>query len=119
MDQLRTELKRKRTGSGRKWPLAVAVIFFGLFVCLGAQPAWALTADFTANTIYGAGASLSVTFSDNSTFDTGAFMANNWDFTYNDGLGIFEASNNLTPPAYNYTTPGIYTVYYDGHKIPP
>ncbi|MCF8081055.1 MAG: hypothetical protein K9K88_17390, partial [Desulfobacterales bacterium] len=41
MDQLRTELKRKRTGSGRKWPLAVAVIFFGLFFCLGAQPAWA------------------------------------------------------------------------------
>mgnify|MGYP006303960233 FL=1 len=41
MNQLRTELKRKRTGSGRKWPLAVAVIFFGLFFCIAAQPAWA------------------------------------------------------------------------------
>ncbi|MCF8053380.1 MAG: cadherin domain-containing protein, partial [Desulfobacterales bacterium] len=48
MDQLRTELKRKRTGSGRKWPLAVAVIFFGLFFCLGAQPAWAVLSQ-TAN----------------------------------------------------------------------
>ena len=40
MDPTSTELERKPTGSGLKRPLAVAVIFFGLFLSIAAQPAW-------------------------------------------------------------------------------
>jgi len=43
MDSMRAELISKRTVMGRKWPLEVAVIFFGIVFCLSASPVLAAT----------------------------------------------------------------------------